>query len=262
MAVQPLVDLSGKVALITGAARGQGAAEARLLASLGARVVLTDILDDGGQHVAASIGDTARFVNYDVSSEDSWASVAQLAMSEFGRIDVLVNNAAVCTNTLIAEQSVDEFERMLRVNLVGAFLGIKTVAKPMKTCGGGSIVNISSQAALQGLAGYAAYGSSKWGLRGVTKTAAIELGPFGIRVNAVYPGMVDTPMISHRNVQRGPGGHPGAPLRNRVGAPEEVADVVAFLASDASSYVTGGDLVVDGGASAGRIPVSTPIQGV
>ncbi|WP_301120259.1 glucose 1-dehydrogenase [Mycolicibacterium fortuitum] len=252
------VDLSGKVAIITGAARGQGAAEARLFAELGARVVLTDLLADEGERVAESIGAAARFVRHDVGNEIDWRTVVETAMREFGRVDALVNNAAVCKVVPLAEQDTAGFEQMLRVNLIGAFLGMQAVTEPMKAAGGGSIVNISSQAGVQGLAGYTAYGASKWGLRGMSKVAAIELGPLGIRVNTVYPGMIDTPMIAHLAVERGLGGHPGAPL-TRVGTPEEVADVVAFLASDASSYITGADLTVDGGASAGRIPV-TPVH--
>ncbi|MEB3979708.1 glucose 1-dehydrogenase [Mycobacterium sp. 663a-19] len=257
MAENRLADLSGKVAIITGGARGQGAAEARLFASLGARVVVTDVLESEGREVAASIGAAARFVRHDVASPDGWADVVALACNEFGRLDVLVNNAAICIPKPIMDQHLDDFERQLRVNLLGPFLGIKAVVEPMKAAGGGSIVNVSSQSGLQGLAGYAAYGSSKWGLRGLTKVASIELGPCGIRVNTIYPGMIDTPMIGHLDVRRGPGGHPGAPL-NRVGVPEEVASVAAFLASDGSSYVTGADIAVDGGASAGRIPIVPP----
>ncbi|MBP3086832.1 glucose 1-dehydrogenase [Mycolicibacterium fortuitum] len=252
------VDLSGKVAIITGAARGQGAAEARLFAELGARVVLTDLLAEEGERVAESIGAAARFVRHDVGNENDWRTVVDTAMREFDRVDALVNNAAVCKVVPLAEQDTAGFEQMLRVNLIGAFLGMQAVTEPMKAAGGGSIVNISSQAGVQGLAGYTAYGASKWGLRGMSKVAAIELGPLGIRVNTVYPGMIDTPMIAHLAVERGLGGHPGAPL-TRVGTPEEVAEVVAFLASDASSYITGADLTVDGGASAGRIPV-TPVH--
>lgn len=251
-------DLTGKVAIITGAARGQGEAEARLFAARGAQVVLTDVLADEGRAVADSIGPAAVFVRHDVSDENDWHTAVDTAVGTFGKVDVLVNNAAICAVVPLFEQTAAGFETMLRVNLVGAFLGIKIAGEQMKAAGGGSIVNVASQAAVQGLAGYAAYGSSKWGMRGLSKVAAIELGPLGIRVNTVYPGMIDTPMIAHLEVERGPGGHPGAPL-TRVGTPEEVAEVVGFLASDASSYVTGADLTVDGGASAGRIPI-TPVH--
>ncbi|MFV8262590.1 glucose 1-dehydrogenase [Mycolicibacterium peregrinum] len=254
----PGVDLTGKIAIVTGAARGQGEAEARLFAALGAKVVLTDVLVEEGQQVAESIGAAARFVRHDVGNETDWRAAVDTAVGEFGSVDVLVNNAAICKVVPLAEQDTAGFEQMLRVNLIGAFLGMQAVTGPMQAAGGGSIVNISSQAGVQGLAGYTAYGASKWGLRGMSKVAAIELGPLGIRVNTVYPGMIDTPMIAHLEVERGLGGHPGAPL-TRVGTPEEVADVVAFLASDASSYITGADLTVDGGASADRIPV-TPVH--
>lgn len=249
------MDLTGKVAIITGAARGQGAAEARLFTSLGAQVVLTDLLADEGERVATELG--ARFVRHDVGDEAGWETVVEMAVSEFGRLDVLVNNAAICQSVPLLEQSAAGFKAMLRVNLIGAFLGVKAVAEPMRASGGGSVINVSSQAGLQGLAGYSAYGASKWGLRGMTKVAAIELGPYGIRVNSVHPGMIDTPMVAHLGIQPGPGGHPGAPL-TRIGLPSEVADVVAFLASDASAYVTGAELAVDGGASAGKIPTPTP----
>ncbi|MCP2288513.1 glucose 1-dehydrogenase [Nocardia amikacinitolerans] len=257
-----MTTLDGKVAIITGAARGQGEAEARLFVELGARVVITDVLADEGKAVAESLGDAARFVAHDVSSEAEWAAAVQTAEREFGRLDVLVNNAAIYTTKALTDTSAEELERILRVNLVGSFLGIKAVAGPLAAVGGGSIVNISSQAGLQGLMGHAAYGASKWGLRGLTKTAALELGPVGIRVNSVHPGPIHTPMIGHLGLSTGPGSFPALPL-GRVGLPGEVADLVAFLASDASAFVTGAELAIDGGLSAGQfIPPGTQLPGM
>ncbi|MEU2080134.1 glucose 1-dehydrogenase [Streptomyces sp. NPDC013489] len=247
------VDLTGKVALVTGAARGMGEAEARLFAALGANVVLTDVLEPQGEEVAASLGPAARFVRHDVTDEQSWAGAVAAALDAFGRLDVLVNNAAIYSTSLITEEDPARLETILRVNLIGPFLGVRAVAGPMRTSGGGSIVNISSQAGLQGLWGHGAYGAAKWGLRGLTRTAALELGADGIRVNSVHPGAIATPMTAHLGTKE----HPGTPL-GRVGEPEEVARLVAFLASDESSYLSGAELAVDGGASAGRMPILTP----
>ncbi|MGW4090231.1 glucose 1-dehydrogenase [Nocardia sp. NPDC004750] len=244
-----MVDLSGKVALITGAARGQGAAEARLFVERGARVVITDVLEAEGTQLAESLGAAARFVRHDVGSDDGWEAAVGTAVSAFGKLDVLVNNAAIYTAKPLTDTAPEELERILRVNLVGPFRGIQAAIGPMTRAGGGSIVNISSQAGLEGLMGHSAYGSSKWGLRGLTKTAALELGPAGIRVNSVHPGPIATPMVPY--LTTGPGSFPSLPLQ-RTGAPEEVAELVAFLASDASAYITGAEVTIDGGLAAGK----------
>ncbi|MCC3311674.1 glucose 1-dehydrogenase [Nocardia africana] len=243
-----MVDLTGKVALITGAARGQGAAEARLFVERGARVVLTDVLDADGKQLADELGEAARFVRHDVTSADDWNAAVAVALSEFGALNVLVNNAAIYTAKPLTDTTPEELDKILQVNLVGAFRGIRSVVGPMSEAGG-SIVNISSQAGLEGLMGHSAYGSSKWGLRGLTKTAALELGPRGIRVNSVHPGPIATPMVPY--LTTGPGSFPTLPLQ-RTGVPEEVAELVAFLASDTSSYVTGAEVTIDGGLAAGK----------
>jgi 3alpha(or 20beta)-hydroxysteroid dehydrogenase len=241
------MDLTGKVALITGSARGQGEAEARAFASAGARVVLTDVLDEQGQAVADELGEATVFMHHDVSSEDDWTRAVRTALDRFGRIDVLVNNAGIHRVRNLQDEDLQGFSAVISTNLIGAFLGVRAVIDPMASIGGGSIVNVASLAAAVGVPGQAAYASAKWGLRGLSRSAALELGPSGIRVNTVLPGPVDTPMLGSRDTRA-----IGAlvPL-GRVGRPEEVAAVVVFLASDASSFLTGAEISADGGMSAG-----------
>ncbi len=246
------------MALITGAARGQGEAEARLFVEEGARVVLGDVRDDLGKQVAESLGEAAIYLNLDVSREESWADFRAGALEAFGKIDVLINNAGILRMGSIAETSIDEYMQVVQVNQVGVFLGMKTVLAPMTEAGGGSIVNISSVGGLAGVVGMVSYVSSKFAVRGMTKTAALEFGPLGIRVNSVHPGGVDTPMIAPLGTETGtdasmPDGrsiYAGVPLR-RISEPREIAKLVAFLASDESSYCTGSEFTADGGLLAG-----------
>jgi 3alpha(or 20beta)-hydroxysteroid dehydrogenase len=242
--------LDGKVALITGGARGQGEAEARLFVAAGARVVVSDVLDEQGRAVATDIGAAARFVHHDVRDEGSWANAVGVATGEFGRLDVLVNNAGILQVDRLEDQTLEAFEAIVRVNLYGVFNGMRAAIAPMRAAGGGSIVNISSAAGLRGVPGYGAYGATKWAVRGITKTAALELAADRIRVNSVHPGAVDTPMVAASNLQRGEGGLPSAPL-GRVAIPEDIANLVLFLASDASSYITGSEFAIDGGGFLG-----------
>lgn len=239
--------LEGRVALITGAARGQGEASARLFAREGAKVVVADVLDDPGDAVVASLGDAAIYVHLDVSNEGEWARAVASAVDAFGSLDVLVNNAAIHWSKPIEEESVADLDRLLSVNLRGAFLGIRSVVGEMRRSGrGGSIVNIASTAGIVSYAGMAAYSMSKWGIRGLTRTAAIEFAKDRIRVNCVCPGAMDTSMSTSRDDPPDPSG-----LR-RVAAVDEIAQVVAFLASDAASNVTGTDLIADGGGLLSR----------
>ncbi len=242
--------LKNKVAVITGAARGQGEAEARLFVAEGANVVLTDVLTAEVEAVAADLGDAAVAVTHDVSDVAAWAQVVTTAGDRFGGIDVLVNNAGIHWIRALVDEDPVALERLLRVNLVGPYVGMQAVVPAMEARGGGSIVNISSFAGLSGAWGHSAYGASKWGLRGITKTAAIELGPLGIRVNSVHPGPIDTAMLP---VPADAPMFTAYPL-GRAGTAEEVAEAVLFLASDASSYLTGAELAVDGGLAAGTLP--------
>jgi 3alpha(or 20beta)-hydroxysteroid dehydrogenase len=239
--------LEGRIGLVTGAARGQGEASARLFVKEGAKVVVADVLDGPGEAVAASLGDAAIYVHLDVSDEGQWAQAVAAAVDAFGGLDALVNNAAIHWSKPIEEETVADLDRLLSVNLRGAFLGIRSVVGQMRRSGrGGSIVNIASTAGIVSYPGLAAYSMSKWGIRGLTRTAAIEFAKDRIRVNCVCPGSIDTAMSTNRDAPPDPSG-----LR-RLAAVDEIAQVVAFLASDAASNVTGTDLIADGGGLLSR----------
>lgn len=242
--------LEGKVALITGAARGQGAEEARLFAAEGATVVLSDVLDDEGRRVAADIP-RARYVHLDVRAEAAWQSVVDGMLVSEGRIDVLVNNAAIDLAKRFEATTLEDFERVIAINQTGVFLGMRTVARAWIAAGrGGSIINVSSVAGLEAVKGRAAYGSSKWAVRGMTRIGALEWGDRGIRVNSIHPGMIETPMTAGLRAFTDPAtrarAEKGIPL-GRVGQPIDIAWMALFLASDESSYCTGQEFVVDGG---------------
>ena len=246
--------LEGKVALISGAARGQGETEARLFAQEGASVVLGDILESEGEAAAAAIrenGRNARFIALDVTSEDAWISAVRFTVETFGRLDILINNAAIYARTLIVDTDIEEWRRIMDINMTGVFLGTKHAVPAMRESGGGSIINISSTAGLVGSARGSAYGASKGGVRLFTKYTAIQHAPDGIRANSIHPGPVDTEMISD-NLST-PEGRAESLARiplGRIGTVMDVAYGALFLASDESSFVTGSELVIDGGMTA------------
>ncbi|MEU5085239.1 glucose 1-dehydrogenase [Streptomyces sp. NPDC021356] len=243
-------DLTGRTVVVTGAARGLGAEAARQAVAAGARVVITDVLESEGEATAAELGPHARFLRHDVTSEQDWRAVADFAVAEFGGLHGLVNNAGISTGQLLESESVEHFRKVLDINLTGVFIGMRSVIPAMKEAGGGSIVNVSSAAGLMGLALTAGYGASKWGVRGLTKIGAVELGTARIRVNSVHPGMTYTPMTASVGIERGEGKYPNTPM-GRVGEPHEIASAVVYLLSDAASYVTGAELAVDGGWTTG-----------
>lgn len=246
---EPLVELSGRVVFVTGAAGGQGAEHARLCADLGASVVLADLELAAVQAVADDLADLdgpTLALALDVSSEQAWDDAFAATVDAFGRVDVLVNNAGLYRLGGLDGLERGEIEAAMAVNLVGPILGIQRVV-PLMSERGGSIINVASTAALGGYPGAIAYSASKWALRGATKSAAKELGAHGIRVNCVCPGAIDTPMISEET-RAGGGAVANQPIV-RPGRPEEVSALIAFLASDASSYCTGQDFIIDGGQS-------------
>ncbi|OYX64724.1 MAG: 3-alpha-hydroxysteroid dehydrogenase [Novosphingobium sp. 32-60-15] len=251
--------LSGKVAIITGGARGMGAATCRLFVEQGAKVVIADVLDDAGAALAAELGESARFLKLDVTNEENWADVVTEAEATLGPVDALVNNAGILMFKSILETTKADFERVLGVNLVGELLGIKALAPGMIARGRGSIINVSSVDGMKGANGLVAYASSKWGVRGLTKVAAMELGHKGVRVNSVHPGGVDTIMSNHNDSSREElnKSYSNVPLQ-RIGGPEEVAAASAFLASDDASYIHGAEIVVDGGMTVGTYYMGFP----
>ena len=251
--------LKDKVAIITGGARGMGAATVRLFAAEGAQVVAADVLDDDGRKLAQELKGKVAFEHLDVTSEDAWQAVVDRTLAAHGRIDVLVNNAGVLLFQTIADTKRADFERVINVNLLGTFLGVKLVGAHMVARGRGSIVNISSADGMKGANGLGAYCASKWGIRGLTRVAAMEYGHKGVRVNSIHPGGIDTAMGN-------PYGEPKTEVNKRyamvplqrVGDPLEVANTSLFLASDESSYLCGAEIAVDGGMLTGQYYVGFP----
>ncbi|MEW1628938.1 glucose 1-dehydrogenase [Streptomyces sp. NPDC089173] len=257
--------LDGRVVLVTGAARGQGEQEARLFAAEGARVVVADVLVEQGKALAQELGDeTARFVRLDVGSEEGWAEAVGVARDAFGKIDGLVNNAGILRFNELVNTPLAEFEQVVRVNMTGAFLGIRAVAPEIEAAGGGTIVNTSSYTGLTGMPLVGAYAATKHAVLGLTKVAAMELAGKGVRVNAICPGAIDTAMSNPALPD------PDADLSTsdaaldayyrklvpmgRIGRPEEVAALALFLTGEDSSYITGQPFVIDGGWLAGVSP--------
>ncbi len=240
--------LEGKVAIITGAARGMGAAHARRFVAEGAKVVLTDLNVEEGTALANELGENALFVEQNVTSADEWANVVAQAEKTFGPVNVLVNNAGISVNKSFLQMTEEEYRRIVDINQVSVFLGLKTVVPSMQKAGGGSIVNISS---INGIVGGAVgYTDTKFAVRGITKAAAMECSHYGIRVNSVHPGVIETPMVTQGDaVEAIKEFAKHIPLK-RMAQPEEVTNLVLFLASDESSYSTGSEFIVDGGLTA------------
>jgi 3alpha(or 20beta)-hydroxysteroid dehydrogenase len=255
--------LEGKVALVTGAARGTGAATARLFAREGACVVLGDVRDELGREVAKEIGEAAGYRHLDVRSESDWRAAVGETVGRHGRLDVLVNNAAILLIRTLAETSREDLLSLVEVNQLGPYLGMRAVIEPMRAAGGGSIVNVSSSDGVKGMNGVSAYASTKWALRGITKSAAMELGRYRIRVNCVCPDSgnmemslpflpagIDAEAAQAASADKILAAPPGYRMADRI---EDVARVILFLASDESRTTTGADFVIDGGISAGYV---------
>ncbi|MFD2682495.1 glucose 1-dehydrogenase [Bacillus seohaeanensis] len=240
--------LTDKVAIITGGARGMGATHARLFINEGAKVIIADILEQEGQALAKELGENATFFKLDVTKATNWEEVISATEKTFGPVNILVNNAGITMSKSIEETSEEEYRRIIDINQVSVFLGIKAVIPSMKKANSGSIVNISS---INGLVGGAVgYTDSKFAVRGLTKAAALGLSHYGIRVNSVHPGVIETPMIKQEDSKDAIEEFAKYIPVKRVAKPEEVSNMVLYLASDESSYSTGSEFVVDGGITA------------
>lgn len=242
--------LAGKVALITGGSRGMGAAESRLFVEHGAKVTIADVRDAEGESLAAELGPAASYVHLDVSDENAWAAGVDSALRTFGGLDILVNNAGIASVAPIVDMTTKEYLRVIGVNQVGVFLGMRAAIPVMTKTGRASIINVSSIEGIGANPGAVAYSASKFAVRGMTKVAAIELAPLGIRVNSIHPGGVYTPMLTGVGRNEIDAMVESIPMR-RLGNPEEIAALALFLASDESSYCTGSEFVADGGALTG-----------
>jgi len=240
--------LENKVAIVTGAAQGMGASHAKRFVEEGAKVVLTDLNEEKGSALAAELGENALFVKHNVTSEEDWAAVIQKAEEAFGPVNILVNNAGISLNKGLLDITVEEYRRILDINQVSVFLGMRAVVPSMKKAENGSIVNISSMNGL--VAGAIGYTDSKFAVRGMTKAAAIELSNYGIRVNSVHPGVIATPMIQQADAKDVIEEFAKFIPLKRVAQPEEVTNMVLYLASEESSYSTGSEFVIDGGLTA------------
>ncbi|PQD94231.1 3-alpha-hydroxysteroid dehydrogenase [Pradoshia eiseniae] len=240
--------LEGKVAIITGAAQGMGASHARKFIEEGAKVVLTDLNKEKGEALSAELGENALFVSQNVTSAEDWANVVAEAEKTFGKVDVLVNNAGITMAKSILQTTEEEYRRIVEINQVSVFLGMKTVIPAMQKAGGGSIVNISSMNGL--VAGAIGYTDTKFAVRGMTKAAAIECANYGIRVNSVHPGVIATPMVVQEDTKAAVEAFSKHIPLKRVAEPEEVSNLVLYLACDESSYSTGSEFVIDGGMTA------------
>jgi 3alpha(or 20beta)-hydroxysteroid dehydrogenase len=238
--------LDGKVALISGGARGQGEAEARLFVAEGASVVIGDVLDEQGEKVAADLGDQAVYCHLDVTEGRDWQRDVATVKDRFERLDVLINNAGIVRLGMMLDVTLEEYREVVDVNQIGCWLGMKTSAPLMGETGGGSIINVSSMNGIMPGPGAMSYIASKFAIRGMTKAAALELAPLGIRVNSIHPGAIDTDMAHQAlgNPEGNPVGHLPIP---RMGRPDEVAKMAIFLATDDSSYSTGSEFIIDGG---------------